>query len=589
MMRITIGTDQITGKPITIHPDLFRTHMHLLGATGTGKTTAIHTLLHPILVATRPQKNCVFIVDPMGNLSHDLLTWIASWRYCPDHVRKRLVYVEPARENITLPFNPLLHSSPDHLYYQVGRAVEIVLRAWASQDIEQMPRLRLWTFNSFFAVAALGYPISVCRYLLRPGTAEHQALLQKLPPELQAMWAEILQARGSEAVRLLESTRNRLAPFFDSGILRRMFGVPESRFDVERFIKERRIVILNVASYNRLDPHIGHTIGGLAVNEIIQTARNMSPKLVDPTYLLLDEFQHFVGEDLYESLPIVRQLGLRLILAHQSFDQLERGDLDLSGMIWQARSRLMFANDAEDADRIAHELATLTYDPMKLKEVLFRRGQRIAGHRREWVKNYSKTNTVSDAVDTQEGHSTSRNHGESRKLGTPLPTEQTGVSNSSSRGRSEKHATSAGESEGQSETLVPIHEDFMEVSSKTYFTFDEQRTEWAKRLREKRTGEAFGKFKDDPTLYDIAITRHPEPQEPAIEEAKQELLEQNFASEFFVSSALVEQESEKLRIEILRPPIIRIEGDDQRHASGNDDTGADDDPFTSGRSGEDSD
>ena len=588
MMRITIGRDQQTGKPISIPSELFRTHFHLLGATGTGKTTAIHTLLHPILMETRPQKNCVFIVDPMGNLSYDLLKWIASRRYCPDHVRQRLVYIEPAREDVVLPFNPLIHSSQDHLYYQAGRAVEIVLRAWASQDIEQMPRLRLWTFNSFFAVAALGYPIAVCRFLLRPGTPEHQALLQKLPPELQAMWAEILQARGSEAVRILESTRNRLAPFFDSGILRRMFGVPESRFDVRRFIEERRIVILNVASYNRLDPHIGHTIGGLAVNEIIQTARNMSPKLVDPTYLLLDEFQHFVGEDLYEALPIVRQLGLRLILAHQSFDQLERGDLDLSGMIWQARSRLMFANDAEDADLIAHELATLTYDPMKLKEVLYRRGQRIAGHRREWVQNFSKTSTVSDAIDTQEGQSTSQNRGESRKLGTPLPTEQAGRTTSSSRGRSEKHATSAGESAGRSETLVPIHEDFLEVSSKTYSTFDEERTQWAKRIREKRTGEAFGKFKDDPTLYDIAITRHPQPDGPAIEQAVEELLEQNFASEFFVSSALVEQESEQLRVDILRPPVIRIAGNDQSQASGNAETSSGD-PFTSGRSGDDSD
>lgn len=584
MLRMTIGTDRQTGRPISLSPDLFRTHFHLLGATGTGKTTAIHTLLHPLLMETRPQKNCVFLVDPVGNLSQDLLRWIASRRYCPDHVRERLVYIEPAKEDVVLPFNPLLHNSPDHLYYQVGRAVEIVLRAWASQDIEQMPRLRLWTFNSFFAVAALGYPISVCRYLLRPGTPEHQALLQKLPPELQAMWAEILQARGSEAVRILESTRNRLAPFFDSGILRRMFGATASHFDVRRFIEERRIVILNVASYNRLDPHIGHTIGGLAVNEIIQTARNMSPAQVNPTYLLLDEFQHFVGEDLYDALPVVRQLGLRLILAHQSFAQLVRGDLDLSGMIWQARSRLMFANDADDADLIAHELATLTFDPLRLKEVLHRRGQRIAGHRREWVKSFSKSSTVSDAIDTQEGSSTSRSHGRSLNPGNASPTEQTGGGDTTTRGRSQKHATSIGENTGESETLVPIHEDFLEVSNKTYSTFDEQRTEWARRLREKRTGEAFGKFKDDPTLYDIDVTRHPVPEGPANEEAVTELLQKNFESEFFVSAAIVEQQGEKLREEILRAPVIPIESRAHNQASGIPDSGPPD-PFTSGKSG----
>lgn len=51
----------------------------------------------------------------------------------------------------------------------------------------------------------------------------------------------------------------------------------------------------------------------------------------------MDEFQKFVGPDIEDALPTVCQMGLRLILAHQSFSQLERGDIDLSNMIWQAR------------------------------------------------------------------------------------------------------------------------------------------------------------------------------------------------------------------------------------------------------------
>ena len=231
--------------------------------------------------------------------------------YVPQHVRERLLYIEPAHSDIVLPFNPLVHDSEDHLYFQVGRAVECVLRAWASQNVEEMPRLRHWTFASFFAAAAMGFPIAACRYLLRPGTDEHKAMLRRLPGELQYMWSEILAAKGNESIRLLESTRNRLAPFFDSGILRRMFSCVESRFDVARFIHERRIVILNVGSFGKLDLHIAQTIGGLAVNEIIRTAMNLSPSEVDPTYILLDEFQHFVSGDLYDALPTVRQQGAR--------------------------------------------------------------------------------------------------------------------------------------------------------------------------------------------------------------------------------------------------------------------------------------
>ncbi|MCA9095946.1 MAG: type IV secretory system conjugative DNA transfer family protein, partial [Planctomycetaceae bacterium] len=478
MLPIIVGTDRESGRGVSLDPDLFRTHLHLLGATGSGKTVCIHTLLRPLLGTNRP-KCCLFLIDPMGNLTQDLLKWFASERLCPSHVRDRLVYIEPSREDVVLPFNPLLHDSDDHLYYQVGRAVEITLRAWASQNLEEMPRLRQWCFNSFFAVAAMGLPLATAQYLLHPGSVEHEAILKRIPARLKLVWSEILAARGSERVRILESTRNRLAPFFDSGILRRMFSSTETRFDVERFIRERKIVIVNVAGYGRLDKHIGKTIGALFVNEIIQRAMNLPPTVVDPTYLLLDEFQNFVGPDLYDALPIVRQVGLRLILAHQSFSQLERGDVDLSGLIWQARSRLMFANDAEDADLIAHELATLSYDPMKLKEEMKSLRQRIVGHRKEWLKNYGKTATTSDATDVTSSESTARRTGQSRGPDVLKPTRSEGDQSSSTHGHSEKHATSDGTSVGQSETLVPIHEDFYEVSSRTYFSFEEHRTIWA--------------------------------------------------------------------------------------------------------------
>lgn len=557
MIPITIGIDQHTGLPLSLSPDLFRTHFHLIGSTGSGKTNAILVMLWAILASPWP-KCSLFLVDPMGNLSRDLLKWMASERLCPSHVRERLVYIEPARSDVVLPFNPLLYDSDDHLYYQVGRAVEIVLRAWASQNLDEMPRLRHWTFASFFAAAAMGFPIAACRYLLRPGTDEHTAMLARLPPELQYMWSEILRSKGAESVRLLESTRNRLAPFFDSGILRRMFSCVESRFDVARFIRERRVVLLNLGSYGKLDLHIAQTIGGLAVNEILRTAMNMGPSEVDPTYILLDEFQHFVSGDLYEALPTVRQRGLRLILAHQSFSQLLRGEIDLSGLIWQARSRLMFANDADDADLIANELATLNYDPMKLKEVLYTRRQRIAGHRREWLENVSRTHNTSRADDTQHGSGVSRTHQESPTSPGGRLDDSIGRTDNYSHGTSHKESDSTGETVGRGQTLVPIHEDFLEVSRKMYFTFDEQRTEWAQRIRTRRTGEAFGKFRDDERLYDLVIGHHPIPDTPRLLESVEELVQRNFASDVFVSKTYVETEGERIRESLLRQPPITI-------------------------------
>jgi len=394
--------------------------------------------------------------------------------------------------------------------------------------------------------------------LLQPGTAEHVAFMERLPRDLQAMWTEILTARGSEAIKLLESTRNRLAPFFESGILRRMFGSVENSFDVRRFILDRKIVIVNLKSFGRLDSHIADAIGGFIVNEVLQSAMNMKPSEVDPTYLLLDEFQHFVGPDLFDAIPVVRQLGLRLILAHQSFSQLVKGDLDLTNIIWQARSRIMFANDAEDADIIANELATLTFDPMKLKDVLYSKRQRIAGHRREWVENMTSTTSSSESNDETESHSASQRSGKSigerAEHGSISEGRDSGVSHGSSR----RNAQSSGSSHGRSETLVPIHEDFEEVASKTFQSFDEHRLEFAKRIRLKPTGHAFAKFRDDTRIRDIAIDHTALIVTDRLEERLEELLAQNFSADVFRSKADAEREDEMLRLRLFEKPRIEL-------------------------------
>ncbi|HYH66447.1 MAG TPA: type IV secretion system DNA-binding domain-containing protein, partial [Urbifossiella sp.] len=148
-MSVFLGTDRSTGRRVRLPADSWRTHYHLIGSTGTGKTTAIEALLHQLLVEPRSPA-CHFIIDRMGSFSYSLLCWFAS-PWCPAWVRERLIYVEGANERVVMPFNPLLFDTPAHGYYKVGRATDCILRAWASQNIEETPRLARWIFNAFWS------------------------------------------------------------------------------------------------------------------------------------------------------------------------------------------------------------------------------------------------------------------------------------------------------------------------------------------------------------------------------------------------------------------------------------------------------
>ena len=579
---IRLGVDVDRGhRPVMLDPDFLRTHMHLVGATGAGKTTAIHALLRPLMKDHR-RKCSMFVIDPMGNLSFDLLEWIAS-RKCPEHVRKRLVYIEPARENTVVPINPLRFVSEANRYYQVARAVDLILRAWAAQDLGQQPRLMQWSYRAMCSMAAMGYPISMSRFLLHPGSQEHHALLSKLPEEIRHHWQEILNAKGSEATRILESTRNRFDPFYESVVLRRMFGSTESHFDVERMIRERKIVIVNVAPMGRIPSQLGGTIGSLIVNEILETARNMTTqygrKSVEPTYLLLDEFQRFAASpDIEDALPTVRQLGLRLILAHQSFSQLVQGDTDLTNMIWQARSRLMFANSAEDADVIANELAVLTFDRFRIKQQLSNKRQVVTGYRKEWLESEGVSDTHSDGASEQFAF------GYSSAVGDTSSSQGQQVSRRDTTGSNRNHGTGSNSSDsrshnrGRSQSLVPIHETQEEVSSITFESFDEHRLEWMKLVRQLKTGEAFGRFVDDERLYHLNIHYDPVRQTPSQQQRLQELLQRNFEQDIFISADAADRLAEQDRRRLLGSDRIILPAETADHTSPSD-TSSDDQYF----------
>ena len=142
MSSYLLGKKHGTQESLWIPKSSFDTHWHLIGGTGKGKTTAIHTKLHGLLLDPMHEP-CVVIVDRMGNLSYELLLWMAS-DFCTDEVRQRLVYIQPSREDAVIGFNPLLYDTLAHGYYKVSRASEIILKGWASQNLEEMPRLGRW-------------------------------------------------------------------------------------------------------------------------------------------------------------------------------------------------------------------------------------------------------------------------------------------------------------------------------------------------------------------------------------------------------------------------------------------------------------
>ena len=461
------------------------------------------------------------------------------------------MYFEPAREGVVLGFNPLLYGTPAEGYYKVAHAADVVLRGWSAQNIGEMPRLARWLFNSLWAAAQLGLAVADCAHLLLPGSELHAPILRALPEGLRAEWSELLEARGGEVGRILESSRNRLKPVWESEVLKYTFSSTPNRLDVRRFMREGTILLANLAPYNRVPEQMADMIGGLIVNEVLTTARSLPMTERYPTYLILDEFQRFVGPDLEAAIQEVRQLGIRLVLSHQSFSQLKRGDTDLSSLIWQCQSRITLGVQGEDAELLAQEMASLTYDPRRVKDELYGRRQRVSGHRLIELQNRAFANQEARNWSEQFGHTLPRSFDAE---GTRSESEGKGGA------RSESSSVS------YNQQMQPVYEEFLELMSRTYVTFEEDRNTYARDIRLLPKGTAFVRLVDDPALYRVQVKRDT-PGHLAMDVADlarfypralaemEALVARNFARDVFCTPAQIEAETRERLRRILCPPI----------------------------------
>jgi hypothetical protein len=418
-------------------------------------------------------------------------------------------------------------------------------------------------------MALLGLTVADTQHILNPTSPFHRPILQALPGRLMSEWQEILTSRSStEVLRILESTKNRMAPFYNSDILQPMFASSANRLDVRRFRADRRIVVVNLAPMGQLSPQEQDAIASLLINDVLADARSRPKGLSEPTYLWLDEFQRCVGPDLEFAIPEVRQMGIKLAaLAHQSFAQLKRGpDCDLTPFIWVPRTRFVFGLAAEDADLEANEFAALTYDPKKIKDEIYSLRQLEVGKKKVELASWGTTCATARQWQEVFGQGWSTSEHTSRRLGSPPSVLGSGTARSRSRSDGHGGSESQGSAHSVHEQLISELATILERSSTTYYTYDEHFREWGRNVRELRTGQCIILAVNDPVPRRVQVFEsRPSflafPPEvilrrfPKEVEAMHALLAKNFESGLFVTPAQIERETHERLQRVLRPAI----------------------------------
>jgi len=325
-----------TPRPVRLTPADACQHVHLLGATGSGKSTLITNLALADIEAGRG----VVVVDPKGDLVTDLLERL------PDAALERLVLLDPDERAAPPTLNPLDGDDPD---LAVDHLVGILHRIWIAHwgpRIDDVLRASCLTLLRRPGATLTDIPRLLGDPLFR------QPYLQGLddPVGLGGFWAWYQQQSPAAQAQLVGPIMTRLRAFLLRGFVRDVVGAPSSSFDMAAVL-DGGICLVRVPK-GLLGDDTARLLGSFVVARVWQAAtaraRTGQP-LRAPASLYVDECQNFLTLPyrFEELLPEARGYGLALHLAHQHLGQLPRELHD--ALSANARTKVYFTCSPEDA------------------------------------------------------------------------------------------------------------------------------------------------------------------------------------------------------------------------------------------------
>lgn len=471
-----LGNNPGTGLPVYLTPDQLRTHMHVIGSTGVGKSFFIEGIIKSLIL----KGHGVCLIDPHGDLYNRIFEFCCYLNiHRPDlHLGRRVVPFDVGNTRDILGFNPVARNARV-MTYQVVALMEAVRKCWGQGTFQETPRLARWLFNVAYAIIGADVTFVQSQHMVDPSENPYRhAITGRIQnPRIRAEWEWLTSMKVDRREERIESTLNRIKPFVQHELIRPILGQYTHTLDFPSMLDGRKILLVNLAKQNAISEDNQHLLGTLIVNELLTAAFARPRGQRTPFFAFIDEFQHFVTKDMCEILDGGRKFGLHLILAHQHLHQLKEKDPEVYySVLTNARTKVVFGGLIdEDLDILAKELHTGDLDPNDIKDEIWQTKFRPVESTRTVCSssNSEGSSASSGSVSHDSFQSAEMFIPGSDWLSTPLLT-----GTSSTRGSGSGSSSSRGSSSSYSEStaVVPWYEfhEFKELSSRTFRSLEEQ-------------------------------------------------------------------------------------------------------------------
>lgn len=299
-----------------------RRHMYILGATGTGKSTMLLSMINQDLQNGKG----LCVIDPHGELIDSILPLI------PENRIKDVVYFNP--DDISYPVGlNLLELPTDITGDPLLREKELITESIISlfhkiyDDKYSGPRMEYILRNTIHTAFTTENPTLFTIYKLLINEDFRKKVTSKLEEEnLHDFWKyEFSKAGDYQKVKMISPITNKIGRFLFSPTAKRILEQEKSTINFDDIMDSGKILLCNV-SKGKIGEDNSQVFGTLVMTKIqlaaLKRARQKSDTRKD-FYLYVDEFQNFATPSFAQILSEARKYRLNAILAHQTTSQLE--------------------------------------------------------------------------------------------------------------------------------------------------------------------------------------------------------------------------------------------------------------------------
>jgi len=307
---------------IGLTEDERRRHMYILGATGTGKSTMLLSMIDQDLKNGKG----LCVIDPHGELIESILPII------PKNRIKDVVYFNP--DDISYPVGLNLLEIPtdvtgDFLLREKELITESIISLFHKiyDDKYSGPRMEYILRNTIHTSFLTENPTLFTIYKLLINEDYRKKVTAKVTDEnLHDFWKyEFSKAGDYQKVKMISPITNKIGRFLFSPTAKRILEQEKSTINFDDIMDSGKILLCNV-SKGKIGEDNSKVFGTLIMTKIqlaaLKRARQKSDKRRD-FYLYVDEFQNFATPSFAQILSEARKYKLNAILAHQTTSQLE--------------------------------------------------------------------------------------------------------------------------------------------------------------------------------------------------------------------------------------------------------------------------